>query len=252
MGKASIGLQIYTIRDVAEKDYAGALRIASEIGYKGVQMVATSAFTSAELKTLLDELQLQCPSAHIGWQALLDSFDQTASYWTEVGAKYLCVSGLPEGNREKEDDWRKAAEVFNRIGEKCAEAGLTFCYHNHSFEFVRFSGKYALDLLYELTDPEFLKAEIDTYWVKHGGEDPAEYLRRYSGRCPLVHLKDMADDPERSFTEVGTGILDWENIFDAIEVGAVEWCFVEQDVCPRGSVESARLSFQNLRKWGKA
>jgi sugar phosphate isomerase/epimerase len=100
-------------------------------------------------------------------------------------------------------------------------------------------------------DPQLVHAEIDTYWVQHGGEVPAEYLQRYAERCPLVHLKDMLDDADRTFAEVGEGILDWESIFAAAESGSAQWGIVEQDRCQRPPMESARLSFENLQKMGR-
>ena len=94
-----------------------------------------------------------------------------------------------------------------------------------------------------------MQGEIDTYWVQHGGEDPAEYIRKMPGRTPLIHIKDMAEDG--AFAEVGEGVLDWEAIFEASEAGGAAWYIVEQDVCQRPPLESVRLTLDNLRKMGK-
>jgi sugar phosphate isomerase/epimerase len=130
--------------------------------------------------------------------------------------------------------------------------GLQLCYHNHSFEFQKFDGKYGLDIFYENSDPNLVLAEIDTYWVQHGGEDPAQFLRKYPNRCPLIHLKDMLADAQKSFAEVGAGILNWPEIFKACEAVGAQWYIVEQDRCQRPPLESVRMSFENLKRMGIA
>ncbi len=101
---------------------------------------------------------------------------------------------------------------------------------------------YALDLLYENTSPESLYAELDTYWVQHGGADPTEYIRKLSGRISILHVKDMADDEERSFAPVGSGILDWPAIHAASQEAGVDYYCVEQDRCQGDSLDCARQS----------
>ena len=103
------------------------------------------------------------------------------------------------------DDFIKKAGLINKIGQKCKENELEFYYHNHAHEFKLFNGVYGFNMLYKETDPEFVKAEIDTYWVKYAGLDSAEYIRTYAGRCPLVHLKDTKDNESRDFAEIGSG-----------------------------------------------
>lgn len=97
-----------------------------------------------------------------------------------------------------------------------------------------------------------LRDELDTYWVKHGGEEPVDYIRKYKGRVPLLHLKDMADDADRSFAEIGEGILDIPAICAAAEDAGTQWLIVEQDVCKKSPIESVKLSLENLKKMGMA
>ena len=156
------------------------------------------------------------------------------------------------------DGYRRVADLLNRVGEVCRHAGLRLSYHNHAFELEHFEAggsaegsAAALDLLLGWTDPALVFWEPDVYWLARGGEDPARYLAAYAGRHPLVHLKDVADDAERSFAEVGAGTLDFGPIFTTAEAGGVEWYVVEQDRCAGPPLDSARLSLENLRAWGK-
>ena len=125
-------------------------------------------------------------------------------------------------------------------------------YHNHSHELARFEGrKTALHMLLEDLD-ESVWWEIDTYWITHGGGDPAQWIDKVRGRIPCVHLKDMAIKTDRTqyMAEVGEGNLNWPRILQACRDAKVEWYLVEQDVCYRDPFESLEISLKNLREMG--
>ena len=139
------------------------------------------------------------------------------------------------------------------MGRQLKLLGLSYGYHNHSHEFERFGVRTVMEILYEETDPEYVFAEIDTYWVQHGGADPALWVRKCAGREPLLHLKDMRITPQREqrYAEVGEGNLNWEAILAAAREGGVEWYLVEQDQCyDRDPFESLAISYRNLRAMG--
>ncbi|MGQ9630370.1 MAG: sugar phosphate isomerase/epimerase family protein [bacterium] len=253
MTKVPVALQLYTVRDESAKDFVGTLRKVSEMGYAGVEFGGTyGSLKASELKALLEELKLKVAGNHVSFDLLEKDIDSVMDFNIEIGNRYIICPAMPQDRRGSEEGFRKFARAMNSIGKACKKRGLQFCYHNHAFEFQKFGDKYALDILYESSDPDLVKAEIDTYWVQYGGGDPAKYIRRYAGRCPLVHLKDMADDPDRSFAEVGEGVLDFKSIFAASSAAGVEWYVVEQDKCKRPSLESARLSLKNLKSMGVA
>jgi sugar phosphate isomerase/epimerase len=247
MPNIPIALQMYTVRDVAETDFIAALRQVAEIGYTGVELAGTFGLSAGELKAALDDLGLKVAGSHIGLDMLEEDLASVIEYNQLIGNPYIVVPAVPGGRRRTLDDWRRLAELLNRIGREVKQAGMQFCYHNHAFEFETFDGKCALDWLYELTDPDLVKAEIDVYWVQYAGQDPVTYLRKYADRLVLVHLKDMEPGDERFFAEVGEGVIEWPPIFEASEAAHVQWYVVEQDRCRRPSMESARISLQNLR-----
>ena len=129
--------------------------------------------------------------------------------------------------------------------------GFVILYHNHAFEFEdKVDGQYGLDYLFDTIPETDIQAELDTYWVQVGGEDPVAYINKYAGRLPRLHIKDRAPAPadeECPFAEVGHGILDWDGIFAAAPAADVEWYVVEQDRCARSPLESARMSLEYLR-----
>ena len=250
MPRPPVCLQMYTLRDEAAKDFVGTLRKVADIGYEGVQLSGpTEGISAREIRALLDDLGLQAPSGGSPLEALEADLDGAIEYALELRVPYIRIPFLRQDVRDSADAWKRTAQRMTEMGEEIAKHGMTLCYHNHSFEFERFDGKYGIDILYEESDPRYVHAEIDTYWVRHGGEDPAEYLRRLANRVPLVHLKDMEEDG--SFGEVGEGVMEWEPIFAAAEASGAKWYIVEQDTCKRPPLESVRISLENLRKMGK-
>jgi sugar phosphate isomerase/epimerase len=251
MPQLPIALQMYTVRDVAEKDFLGTLRQIAQIGYTGVELAGTGGLSTSALKAALDDLGLRVAGSHTPLSVLESDLAGVIEFHQAVGSSYIIVPWVPPECRETLEGWRRVAASLNQIGREVRQAGLYLCYHNHAFEFETFDGKFALDWLYELTDPELVKAELDTYWVQYAGQDPATYIHKYADRVELLHLKDMEPGEEPMFTEVGEGILNWPAIFQAAEASAVRWYVVEQDRCRRPSIESARLSFENLKRMGK-
>jgi sugar phosphate isomerase/epimerase len=149
------------------------------------------------------------------------------------------------------DAFKRFAQEATEIGKALAEAGLTFSYHNHSFEFVRFGDRTGLDVIYEESDPEYLQAEIDTYWVQHGGGDPIAWIRKMKDRMPVIHFKDMVIyEGEQTMAEIGEGNLNWPGILEACKDANVEWYAIEQDRCMGDPFDSLRISYDNLRGMG--
>lgn len=252
MAEIPIALQMYTLRDETARDFVGTVRKVAEIGYAGVEFAGTGGLGAAELRRLLDDLNLRPAGSHTPLESLEKELNAVLDFNQTIGNEFVVCPWLPESRRQNADAYRALAEALNRIGAACRDRGLQLCYHNHAFEFERFDGRYGLDILLDATDPNLVKAEVDVYWVKKGGLDPAAYLRQYPGRCPLVHLKDMAGDEAGSFAEVGEGTLDWPSIFAASETGGARWYIVEQDRCQRPPLESIAISLRNLRSMGKA
>lgn len=244
-----VALQMYTVRDKTAEDFAGTFRAVADIGYDAVELAGDGGLSAEAMRTLLDECGLGIVGSHVGIERLESDLPAVADYNLTIGNPHIVVPWLPESLRGDCAAWRAMGQRLEAIGVTLSESGLTLCYHNHAFEFeTKEDGLYGLDWLYEASDPGYLQAEIDTYWVQAGGEDPAAYVAKLRDRAPLIHLKDMTPGDQPTFCEVGTGILDFESIFKAAEGGPVAAWIVEQDVCRRPSLESAKISHDNLRR----
>lgn len=243
--KLPIALQLYSVRDETEKDMPGTLEKLAAMGYTGVEFAGFGGIPAQEMRAKLAGLGLKAVASHTGINLLKERLDEEIEYNLEIGSKYIIC---PSNRCEPMDDFLKITDFFDKVGEKCRANGLRFGYHNHDFEFLKVNDEYYLDALFAGISPENLAAEIDAGWVFYAGIDPAEYIGRYKGRCPLIHVKDFLTRGERSFTEIGNGIVDNGAVVRAAEAAGAEWLIVEQDVSSRSTLESAKICFDNLSK----
>ena len=248
-----VAAQLYTIRDFMKKpeDMAVSLKKIREIGYKAVQLSGHGEVETEELKKMLDNEGLSVCATHVRFDDLRDNLDAVMADHDILECKYVAIGSLP-GEYKNEEGYKKFAREASEGGKKMKEKGHVFGYHNHSFELVKYGDRTALAILYEDSDPEYFTAEIDTYWIQHGGGDPAAWIRKVSGRSPLVHFKDMAvtEDRKQVFAEVGEGNLNWPEILSACKEAGVEWYIVEQDRCQRDPFESLKISLENMKEMG--
>lgn len=267
-----IGLALYTVRNQFLQDPKGTLTQVAAIGYQEVEISPFPKIPSSELKQAVAAAGLKAPAGHTDAQHLKGDVQPLIDTFTEVGLQYMICSfpatrpGAPPVARTPgqrfdpnfgEDDYKWMAETFNQVGEKCQKAGIQFGYHCHNLDFKVFDGRPVLDMLLADTDPKLVQVEMDCYWVVRAGKDPVDYLKRYPGRIPILHLKDMkpglapttsiSEGGGDGFTEVGKGSIDWKRIFQGAPEGGVKHYFVEQDKCSGPPMESAKISYEYLK-----
>ena len=222
-------MQLYTVREVMKDDFEGKLAKVAEIGYREVEFAGYENHTPQEIRAMLDRHGLTGPSAHVPYKSLGDAWPGVLDAAHVVGHQYLVNPYIDDDVRKGPDGWKRAAETFNRAGEASQKAGIQFAYHNHWFEFAPVNGKLPYDILLEECDPKLVKMEMDLCWIEVGGQDPLKYFKKYPGRFPLVHVKDLTKIPKvdasggqnfgdslPEMTEVGSGIHRLEAHLQAI------------------------------------
>ena len=269
-----IAIQLYTVRDQAAADFEGTLKAIKAMGYEGVEFAGLHGKTAAEVKALCAEIGLTPISAHVPYYDMIADPKGVLSDYAEIGCKYVAIPYLTPECRPGTDGFAKVVENAEMLGKVAKELGMTLLYHNHDFEFEKIDGKYALEVLYDTVPADLLQTELDTCWVRVGGEEPAAYVRKFSGRAPVVHLKDFykagekaegmyeligikpegetASEESFGFRPVGHGLQNIPAILEAsIDAGA-EWVVVEQDRPALGltPMESIKTSREYLKTQG--
>ena len=266
-----IAVQVYSVRDDAAADLRATLQSIKNMGYDGVEFAGLYGNKPADIKAMCAEIGLTPISAHVPYLDMVKDPEGVLGDYAEIGCSYVVIPYLTPEYRPGEDKFGEVIENAKMLGEKANALGMTLLYHNHDFEFIKLNGKYALDILYEEVPASLLQTELDTCWVNVGGEVPADYIRKYSGRTPVVHLKDFfgekSDDmyeligieskaPKRpsgfEFRPVGAGLQNFPEILKASEESGAKWVIVEQDKPSMGltAMESIQKSIEYLKSIG--
>ena len=274
MKQFKVGLQLYSVRDDMASDFAGTLKEVKEAGYDYVEFAGYYGKSAEEVKALLDEFGLICPSVHQGPDLFLEKGQEAVDYLKTLGVKYSAVPWYGIENYQN-GNFDKTIEKFKTVGELLKKNGIKLTYHNHDFEFNYLDGEFILEKIYKAL-PDLIEGEVDTCWARYAGVDPAAFLDKYAGKMKTLHLKDFtckklasgpvyaliddsgkAKEPESKedngfmFRPLGMGMQDFPAILSAAVRAGVEYVFVEQDLSPdRPPLEAAKISRDYLKSLG--
>jgi len=260
-----LGLQLYSVRDLLPKDYAGTLKQIGGLGFREVESAGYYDHSAAEVKKALNDAGLKLVSAHYASGPLHEKFDEILAFNKELGVSYIICAAPGHAPASKKrgwedmslDDWRWNADDFNKMGEKVHAAGMKFGYHNHKLEFKETGGVLPWEELLRLTDPSKVVFEMDCGWVVAGGSDPVAMLKKHGKRVAMLHVKDFklpAGQPiphEPAAVELGTGSIDYRPIFaEAARSANIVHCFVEQEAFTVPPMESLKMDADYMKKIG--
>jgi sugar phosphate isomerase/epimerase len=238
-----VGLATYTVRDALARDFMGTLRAVARIGYRKVESyMELNGRDTTILRRNFDSLGLEWDTAHCTNEEFTSSLSKTIERAKTARLRIVITAMplIPNSFAQVAagltlDDWKRNAELFNRIGEQVKRAGLIFGYHNHNADFRPVGGTTGYDTLLKRTDPDLVKLEMDVGWVVAGGHDPVAYLTRFPHRYITLHLKDLTRDfvPNYQFKmtgrPAGQGIMDWKRLFAAARKTDIKGLYVEQE-----------------------
>lgn len=221
-----IGLQLYTVRQMMQKNVARTLNKIATIGYSEVEFAGYFGHSAQEISVMLADNGLTAPSAHIGIDDFEHNFEQILDSVAVVGHKYLVLAWLPPKDRTL-DRYKEIIEKLNQNGEKAKSAGVQLAYHNHNFEFENVDGEIPYEMILTQTDEKLVQLELDLFWFALAKQDPLKVINRYPGRVPAVHIKDMGKNSK--MVNAGTGTIDFMRIFQASKKAGIKHYFVEDD-----------------------
>ena len=242
-----IGLQLFTVRELFQTDPVRTLEVVVRIGYREVEF-GGGGYGSMDhrmLRRTMDRLGLRAPSVHIGYDLLLRRFDSSVAMAKTLGADTVVMPYMAAEHRN-EANWQAALLNFNRFAEDLKKVGLGFAYHNHDFEFTnKHAGVSLFDRFLDQTDASLVKVELDLYWIKHAGIEPAELIDRIGRRVYAFHIKDTGSDGR--MTAIGLGTTDFGALFKRKASSGVRHFYVENDQAPTPYLPDITTSFQTLR-----
>lgn len=238
-------LQLYSVRDYAEKDPESTLLQVKEMGYDFVECAGFYGMSADTYAQLLAASGLKAVSMHVGYDQVTGDTDAVIADALALGLEYVVVPWLGGEVCPDRQAWLEAARRMDGAGARMKSSGIMLCYHNHAHEFERIDDETVFHLIFGAADAANLAIQLDTCWATVGGTDPVELLRNHRGRVPLVHVKDckrLVPGNPVVFTELGNGIMDWERILPAAIGAGAQWLIVEQDESEVDSLESASVS----------
>jgi sugar phosphate isomerase/epimerase len=207
-------------------------------GVTNVELAGTYGVAPEKFKEQLDARRIKAVSGHFPYEQCRDDIESVAREAKVLGLEYAGCAWIPHKDPFDEKTCREAAAVFNRAGEVLAKHGIKFFYHTHGYEFLPYRDGTLFDLLMAETRPEYVRIEMDVYWIVHPGQDPVKLLEKYGKRFELMHVKDMKRGTPGGFTgqsdvtnnvALGEGIIDWPSVFRAAKKAGVKWYFIEDE-----------------------
>lgn len=249
VGGKRIGLQLYSVRGMMGKDIVDTLKQVAAIGYKELETASYNdgkvyGMAPAEFRKIVEDLGMDVSSSHLGKNIEKGKEKEAYEWWDKaldtqaaVGCRYAIQPSMHRG--DKIEEVQMYCDYFNKVGEMARSRNLKFGFHNHADEFKTVEGKIMYDYLIQNTSPENVVFEMDVYWLKKGGQDPVDYLNKYAGRFPLLHIKDE--------DIIGaSGYLDFKAIFEAAYAQGMKDYYVEIEKYPIAPIKAAEKSFDFL------
>ncbi len=233
-----IGCQTWPVREGIAKDFPGTIKqlaaagfhhieLCSPVGYDDSGFGGLAKFKGSELRKMLNDWGVKCISSHFSMEELRKDQPARIAWAQDLGLTQMLVASLGGPEHPTMDDVKRAAEEYNKIGEKAAAAGIQQGLHNEGFETSSVDGQRTYDLLFGLLDPKLVKFQFQVSTISEGF-DAAEYLAKYPGRFISMHVQGW-DAKTKKIVPVGQGTLDWKKIFTAAKTGGVKNYFVEMD-----------------------
>jgi sugar phosphate isomerase/epimerase len=246
-----IGCQTWPVREMIAKDFPGTIKVLANAGFQMIELCspvgyADSGFAGlakykgSDLRKILRDAGVGCVSSHFGIQELRENHGRAIEWAKDVGLTQMLVPSLEGPKNPTMDDVKRAADEYNKIGERAAKAGIQQGLHNEDFELSMVDGKRTYDLLFGLLDPKLVKFQFQVSTISRG-YDAAEYFTRYPGRFISMHVQGWSTQTDQVMP-VGEDSLDWRKIFSAAKTAGIRNYFVEMDL------EKMKASVPYLRK----
>ena len=250
-----IGLQLYSVRDKMGEDFEGTLKAVSEMGYECVEFAGYMDHSAEEIKAILDKYNLFAPAVHQKYEFFLEDGQKKVDFLKTLGVKYVAIPYIGRECHIGGENFETTMKDIKTVSRLLSDNGLKLLYHNHGYELDTYNGEILLDSFFETLSSDIIDAEIDAGWVAYSNVDACEYLKKYKGRLPLIHVKDFViegydDNGNKNckFKPIGKGILDIPAILKVAAHSGCEYAFVElEDFSEYAPLDQAKISYDYLK-----
>lgn len=242
MAKKSIGIQLYTLRELFEKDVMGTLKLVADTGFTEVEAYGYDngkifGVNYSDFAAEVKRLGMNVISGHYGTGqttpehtgTLVNDWERSVNDAKAAGQKYTTIAWMDEKERNTLDALKRTCEILNKAGEVTKKYDIRMAYHNHAFEFEKIEGEVIYDVMLKELDPSLVTMEMDLYWIVFAGQDPLTYFKNHPGRFELWHVKDMDKTDRSKNSDVGSGTIDFKPIFAAAGEAGMKHFFLEQE-----------------------
>ncbi|WP_350286564.1 sugar phosphate isomerase/epimerase family protein [uncultured Croceitalea sp.] len=286
LNETNLGVQLFTIPKMVDKDLKGTLKLISDLGYREIEFFGPYDFSSQaakdewnkikpmlgvendafygykinEVKQMLKDFGLTTPSMHTDLNTLRIGLDKMLDEVAKLDTKYLVLPAIQE-EKNTLDHYKRFADEFNGFGERMAKYDIRFVYHNHGYEHMELDGQIPMDYLLQQTHADHVKFELDIFWMQAAGANPIDYLKKYPKHYKLLHIKDAAQEFRFSgdgqtpdqwmagfplMSDPGDGIYDIKGIIEQAKKAGVDHYYLERDIAPNPE-ETLKNSYKNLK-----
>lgn len=255
----SVGIQLYTLKDIILKDVKGTLQQVANIGFKDLEAYSYSDGKALGLPyqdfiSMVNGMGMKVVSGHYSTgQAfpamkgtLVNDWERAVEDAQKAGQKYMIIAWLHPDERKTLDDYKRVGQLMNKANEVCKKAGVSLGYHNHEFEFVKLEDQVPYDVLVKELDPSVV-LELDMYWTTFAEVNALELFKKHAGRIHLWHVKDMDKVDRKLQTDVGSGSIDYKSVFAAAQQSGMKHFFLEQEYFTRPQIEAISLGYNHLK-----
>ncbi len=246
-----VGLQLYSVRTLAEEDLPGTIQKVASIGYQGVEFAGYYGYKSTEIRKFLDDNGLKCCGSHLDLNEVTGhQLEPTAEFCKTIGCDNLIVPWIPEEQRKTLDDWKKTAELFNKVADVIEPFDLKIGYHNHGHEFQPLEGEIPWYVFADNTSEKVI-LQLDLGNAMSGGGDALAALKKYPGRAVTVHCKEYSETNKEAI--VGEGDVPWQDVLEFCRTqGGTEWFIIEEEKDVMPPMECVEKCFNNFLELKRA
>jgi sugar phosphate isomerase/epimerase len=246
-----LSIQLYTLRSLGDIDRG--LDAVKRAGYRHVETVGSHLEDVENVRAKLEARGLKASSSHVSLAALRERTEAVIEACHALGLDQLFMPAVPlEQRHSGAAFWQELGRELGDIAERIRDRGIAFGYHNHHWELEPKEGATtALELMFEAAGNSPLAWQVDAAWLVRAGVDPKEWMNRYRNRIISAHVKDIAPQGQNldqdGWADVGAGVLDWRDLWQAARAAGAKWMVVEHDK-PADPAQTARASYDFISR----